>query len=237
MRIPKREDSKHLGWWAMVYTFLTLDDINISNKSVLVRVDINSPISPRNGKILDISRMRAIQDTLSDLKSAKVVLLAHQSRPGKRDFTTLKPHARVLRTLTRGRVRFIEDIFGPAARAAIKSTSINEILLLENVRFYAEENIEARPEKLKKTHLVKKLSPYFDLFVNDAFPAAHRSHPSLVGFTEVLPTVAGRVMERELNALNKSLNPDRPCAFVVGGSKVYTKLKIIENIIKNGKAD
>lgn len=221
----------------MGYTFLTLDDVNVSGKSILVRVDINSPISPRNGKILDISRMRAIQDTLNDLKSAKVVLLAHQSRPGKSDFTTLRPHAKVLRMLTGGRVRFVEGVFGPAARDAIKSTNIGEILLLENVRFYSEENIEVPPEKLVKTHLVRRLSPYFDLFVNDAFPAAHRSHPSLVGFAEVLPTVAGRVMERELNALNKSLNPDRPCAFVIGGGKVYTKLKIIENILKNGKAD
>ncbi|MFX1486648.1 MAG: phosphoglycerate kinase [Promethearchaeota archaeon] len=221
----------------MGYTFLTLDDVNVSGRSVLVRVDINSPISPRNGKILDISRMRAIQDTLNDLKPARVVLLAHQSRPGKSDFTTLRPHAKVLRTLTGGRVRFVEDIFGPTARDAIKSTNIGEILLLENVRFYSEENIEVPPENLVKTHLVRILSPYFDLFVNDAFPAAHRSHPSLVGFAEVLPTVAGRVMERELNALNKSLNPDRPCAFVIGGSKVYTKLKIIENILKNGKAD
>ena len=221
----------------MTKEFLTLDDFDLDDKPVLLRVDINSPIDPTTGEILDDTRMRSHIDTIKALRNTKLILLAHQSRPGKRDFTTLKPHARVLRTLTRGRVRFIEDIFGPAARAAIKSTSINEILLLENVRFYAEENIEARPEKLKKTHLVKKLSPYFDLFVNDAFPAAHRSHPSLVGFTEVLPTVAGRVMERELNALNKSLNPDRPCAFVVGGSKVYTKLKIIENIIKNGKAD
>lgn len=181
--------------------------------------------------------MRAIHDTLSDLKPAKVVLMAHQSRPGKDDFTTLRPHAKILRTLMGGRVRFVEDIFGPAAIDAIRSTNINEILLLENVRFYAEENTEAPPEELKKNRLVRKLSPYFDLFVNDAFPAAHRSHPSLVGFAEVLPTVAGRVMERELDALNKSLNPDRPCAFVIGGSKVYTKLKIIENILKNGKAD
>jgi phosphoglycerate kinase len=218
------------------YRFLTLDDVSTAGKKVLVRVDINSPIA-NSDTLLDTSRIKSILETLNRLRDAKVVLLAHQSRPGKRDFTTMKPHAEALRSIIDRPVKYVDDIFGSSARKAINELENGQILLLENVRFYSEELIEASPEKSAETIMVKTLSPLFDLFVNDAYAAAHRSQPSLIGFCKTLPTVAGKLMEKELSVLNKVLDPERPCIFVIGGAKVETKLKLLENILKNGKAD
>ncbi|WEU40924.1 MAG: phosphoglycerate kinase [Candidatus Odinarchaeum yellowstonii] len=221
----------------MKFKFLTLDDVSLANKRVLVRVDINSPIA-NNSTILETARIKSIIPTLDMLKDSKTVLLAHQSRPGKKDFTSLEPHAEVLKNLVDRPVKFIDDIFGSAARNAIKELKNGEILLLENVRFYSEEVAEdIPPEKQAQTIMVRKLTPLFDLFVNDAFAAAHRAQPSLIGFTYTLPTVAGKVMEKELSALNKVFDPERPAVFIIGGAKVDTKLEILKNILKNGKAD
>lgn len=221
----------------MRFEFLTLDDFELNDKRVLVRVDINSPIA-NNSTLLETTRIKAILPTLDTLKNSKVVLLAHQSRPGKKDFTSLTPHATALRSLMDRPVKFVDDIFGSTAQKAIKQLKNGEILLLENVRFYSEEVAEGiPPEKQANTLMVRRLSPLFDFYVNDAFAAAHRAQPSLIGFTYTLPTLAGRVMEKELTALNRIFNPERPSVFVVGGAKVDTKLAIIKNILKNGKAD
>lgn len=220
------------------FEFLTLDDVEVSGKKVLLRVDINSPIDPETLTILDDSRIKAILTTLKDLEDAAVVLMSHQSRPGKKDFTSLEPHVRILKKYLGDRVKFIDDIFGPAARKEIRKLPPGKILVLENVRFYSEENIEAPPKVLARTHLVRKLAHFFDLFVNDAFAAIHRSQPSLVGFAEVLPTVAGRLMEKELKALKKVLqNPEKPCVFFLGGAKVPDKMEIMLTALKKGKAD
>ena len=220
------------------FEFLTLDDVEVSGKKVLLRVDINSPIDPETLTILDDSRIKAIFTTLKDLEDAAVVLMSHQSRPGKKDFTSLEPHVRILKKYLGDRVKFIDDIFGPAARKEIRKLPPGKILVLENVRFYSEENIEAPPKVLARTHLVRKLAHFFDLFVNDAFAAIHRSQPSLVGFAEVLPTVAGRLMEKELKALKKVLqNPEKPCVFFLGGAKVPDKMEIMLTALKKGKAD
>ncbi len=221
----------------MKFKFLTLDDVSLANKRVLVRVDINSPIA-NNSTILETTRIKSILPTLEALKNSKTVLLAHQSRPGKKDFTSLEVHASVLKNLVDRPVKFIDDIFGTAARNAIKELKNGEILVLENVRFYSEEVAEdIPPENQAQTIMVKKLTPLFDLFVNDAFAAAHRAQPSLIGFTYTLPTVAGKVMEKELTVLNKIFDPERPAVFIIGGAKVDTKLEIVKNILKNGKAD
>jgi len=220
------------------FEFLTLDDVEVAGKKVLLRVDINSPIDPETLTILDDSRIRATLTTLKDLEDAAVVLMSHQSRPGKKDFTSLKPHALFLKKYLGDRVKFIDDIFGPAARKEIKKLPPGKILILENVRFYSEENIEAPPKTLARTHLVRKLAHFFDLFVNDAFPAIHRSQSSLVGFAEVLPTVAGRLMEKELKALQKVLqNPEKPCVFFLGGAKVPDKMEIMLTALQKRKAD
>jgi phosphoglycerate kinase len=136
------------------------------------------------------------------------------------------------------RVRFVDDVLGEKARSAIKSLKMGDVLVLNNLRTIDAENKEAPPEELAKTEIVKTLSPYFDLVVNDAFAAGHRSQPSLVGFGEVLPMVAGRLMERELAALNRVLeDPQRPCIFVLGGAKVEDRLPVMRRVLKDGIAD
>lgn len=219
--------------------FPTLDDVDVTGKTVLVRVDMNSPIDPRTGEILDDARIRECAPTIEELarKGAKVVVLAHQGRPGDEDFTTLERHAKKLEEVLGFPVKYIEDILGPAARESIRGLRSGEVLVLENIRFCAEENLNRLPEEQARTHLVRKLAELVDIYVNDAFGAAHRSQPSLVGFGELLPTVAGRLMERELRGLSRALSPERPCIYVLGGAKVDDSLKIIENVLGKGMAD
>lgn len=222
----------------MVFKFLTLDDVDLAGKTVFLRVDINSPIDPVSKRILDASRITETLDTIRELDEAKVVLGAHQSRPGKYDFTSLELHARVLQMYLSNRVRFVDDVLGEKARSAIKSLKRGDVLVLNNLRAIDSENKEAPPEELAKTDLVRTLAPYFDIVVNDAFAAGHRSQPSLVGFGEVLPMVAGRLMERELVALNRVLeDPQRPCIFVLGGAKVEDRLPVMRRVLKDGIAD
>ncbi|EHP88579.1 phosphoglycerate kinase [Methanotorris formicicus] len=227
--------------------FLTLDEFDFDGKTVLLRVDINSPIDLNTGEVLDDTRIKACKKTIEELcnKNARVVILAHQSRPGKKDFTTLEMHAEKLSEVLDREVRYIDDIFGSYARNAIKNMKDGEIILLENVRFLAEEVLkdwkkwnDITPKKQAETHLVKKLYPLCDYFVNDAFAAAHRAQPSLVGFAYYLPMIAGKIMEKELSILRKVLkNPERPCIFVLGGAKADDSIKVMKNVLKNGSAD
>lgn len=222
----------------MVFNFLTLDDVEVKGKTVFLRVDINSPLDPKTKRILDDSRIKAIEATLRDLKQAKVVLGAHQSRPGKYDFTNLEAHARVLQMYTTSKVSFVEDIDGIKAQEAIKTLQPGEILVLNNLRMHKDENLDAPPAELAKTGMVKNLAPYFDLTVNDAFAAAHRGSASLTAFGELMPLIAGRLMEKELNALNKVLyEPLRPCTYLLGGAKVDDRIPVIKRVLKDGIAD
>ena len=221
-------------------TIPTLDDIDVSNKKVLLRVDINSPVDKNTGKLLDDSRIKAHSYTIKTLleKGNAIVILSHQGRPGDDDFISLQQHAELLSKYVGTNVEFIEDIIGPYAIEKIKKIEKGQVYLLENVRLISEELIEAPPAQQAKTFLVRKLSPLFDVYVNDAFAAAHRSQPSLVGFPLVLPSAAGKIMEREVSALAKIFNPeDSPKIFVLGGGKVSDTLKIIEHLSKNRMAD
>ncbi len=227
-----------MGAARMEFDYLTLDDFELRDKRVLLRLDINAPLDPGTNQILDDSRIVAAVPTLDALAPAKVAVLSHQSRPGKDDFTSLQQHAAVLRKNCSQNVRFIDDVMGPAAREAIKEIRSGEVLVLDNVRFCAEENLEDKGEKLAKTNLVSRLAPLFDLYVNDAFAAAHRSQASLVGFPYLLPSAAGKLMEKELAALKRLIaKPDRPSTYVLGGAKVEDKVPVIENILSTGKAD
>jgi phosphoglycerate kinase len=222
----------------MPFDFLTLDDVDVSGRTVFLRIDINSPLDPVSKRILDDSRIRATLETLKDLEEARVVMGTHQSRPGKYDFTSLELHARVLQTHLGNRVSFVGDVMGEKAVAAIEALSPGGILLLENLRFVPEENVQAPPRELIETDFVKTLGPYFDLVVNDAFAAAHRSQPSLVGFGEVAPMVAGRLMEAELKAIDQVLvDPARPCVFVLGGVKVEDRIPAMRRVLGEGIAD
>ncbi len=221
-----------------MFDFLTINDVDVKGKRIFLRVDINSPLDPASKRILDDARIKATEATLKDLREAKVVLGAHQSRPGKFDFTNLEAHARVLQMYNNGGVKFVEDIDGPKAQDAIKALKVGEVLVLNNLRMNKDENLDAPPEKLAETELVKTLAPYFDLCVNDAFAAAHRGSASLTAFGEVMPMVAGRLMEKELSALNKVIyNPARPTVYLLGGAKVDDRLPVINRVLKDKIAD
>lgn len=221
----------------MTRDYLTIDDIDTKRKTVLCRLDLNSPMDP-NGIILDDSRFRSHHITLKELEDSKVVILSHQSRPGKSDFTTMEPHARLLSKLMKRNINYIDDIFGSHAIETIKKMSKGDIILLENTRFYSEESIERTPKDHKKTHMVRRLAAVCDIFLNDAFSVSHRSHLSVTGFTESLPSIAGRVMEKEIDSLNRGLScSERPCVYVLGGTKVDDSIKVTKNVLERGCAD
>jgi len=222
----------------MEFDYLTLDDFEFKDKRVLLRLDMNSPLDPATNRILDDSRIKAAKSTLKSLKDARTVVLSHQSRPGKDDFTSLQQHADMLQKVCSQRVKFVEDVIGPSARDAIRATEKGEVLVLDNVRLCAEENLEDKGQKLVKTNLISRLAPLFTLYVNDAFATAHRAQASLVAFPYVLPSAAGRLLEKELSALNQLLTePRRPSTYLLGGAKIEDKVPVIENILGSGKAD
>lgn len=221
--------------------FLTLDDVKVKDKVVLVRVDFNSPVDPNSKKVLEDVRIRAHgETTIKELaeRGAKVVVLAHQGRKGDPDFMPLKQHAEILSKILGKPVKYVDDVFGEKAKAAIKNLKSGEILVLDNVRMFAGETKEGTPEEHAKTDLVKNLAPLADLFVNDAFAAAHRAHVSIIGFTAVLPSAAGRIMERELKSLGRILEkPEKPCLFILGGAKADDSLEISKYVLDNKIAD
>lgn len=221
----------------MTRDYLTIDDIELKSKTVLCRLDLNSPMDP-NGIILDDSRFRSHIITLRELEDSKVVILSHQSRPGKSDFTTLEPHARQLSKLMKRKINHIDDIFGSHAIEAIKKMNKGDIILLENTRFYSEESLERAPKDHKKTHMVRHLASVCDIFLNDAFSVSHRSHLSVTGFTETLTSIAGRIMEKEIDSLNRGMScSERPCVYVLGGAKVDDSIKVTNNVLERGCAD
>lgn len=221
--------------------FLTLDDFDVKDKVVLVRVDFNSPVDPQTKKIIDDTRIRAHgETTIKELseRGAKVVVLAHQGRPGDPDFIPLKQHAQILSEILGKPVKFVDDVYGEMAKKAIRELKSGEILVLDNVRNFPREAKDAPPEEHAKSELVVNLAPLADLFVNDAFAAAHRSHASIVGFTVVLPSAAGRIMERELKALGRVMeNPEKPCIYILGGAKADDSLRISKHVLDNNIAD
>lgn len=217
--------------------YLTMSDVVLDDKRVLVRVDFNSPMDD-NGNILDDKKIKSHLPTLQSLEHSKVVLMSHQGRPGDEDYTTLEAHAKLATELLGREVTYEDDIFSSCARNAIKSLTQGEILLLENTRFNAEEIMNRSPEEQAKSQMVKKLHPLFDLFINDAFSVSHRSQCSVVGFTEILPSIAGILMDKEITGLDKALKcHEHPAIFVLGGAKANDSIKAISNILKRDGAD
>ncbi|AEH23726.1 phosphoglycerate kinase [Pyrococcus yayanosii] len=215
-----------------------LEDFDYSGKTVFLRADLNSPM--KDGKIISDARFRAVLPTIRYLleNGAKVVVATHQGKPYGEDYATTEEHARILGELLGQEVEYVEDIFGRYAREKIKTMKPGDVIMLENLRFTAEEVKQKPLEDCEKTFLVKKLSPLIDYVVNDAFAAAHRSQPSLVGFARLKPMVMGRLMEREIKALSKAYeSEERPRVYVLGGAKVDDSLRVAENVLKKGKAD
>ncbi|EKF40506.1 phosphoglycerate kinase [Nitratireductor indicus C115] len=209
--------------------FKTLDDLtDIVGKRVLVRVDLNVPV--QDGHVSDTTRIERIAPTLAELsdKGAKVILLAHFGRPkGKPDpAASLQPIAYAVETTLDRRIHFAKDCIGAPAAEAIAEMANGDILLLENTRFHAGE------EK-NDPAFAKALAENGDIYVNDAFSAAHRAHASTEGLAHLLPSYAGRTMQAELEALEKGLgDPARPVLAIVGGAKVSTKIDLLMNLVK-----
>ena len=206
--------------------FRTLDDVDVTGKRVLLRVDLNVPTE--NGKVADVTRLERAAPTILEIsgKGGKVILLSHFGRPKKRDAKdTLKPVAAKLAEIIRRPVAFADDCVGPPAETAIKAMKPGDILCLENTRFHPEE------EK-NEPAFVAKLAKLGDIYVNDAFSAAHRAHASTEGLAHKLPAYAGRAMQAELEALSQALeNPERPLVAIVGGAKISTKLDLLGNLL------
>src|SRR5947208_11189343 len=206
--------------------FKTLDSANLSGKRVLVRVDLNVPME--NGKITDATRIERIVPTIMEIgdKGGKVILLAHFGRPKGRDpKESLKPVVAELHHILKRHVGFADDCVGEAAEKAVAAMKDGDVLLLENTRFHKEEekNDPAFADQLAKLG---------DIYVNDAFSAAHRAHASTEGLARKLPAYAGRSMQAELEALTKILQtPIRPLAAIVGGAKVSTKLDLLGSLL------
>ena len=207
--------------------YLTLDTFPLRGKTVLVRADLNVPT--QNGVVTDASRIERLLPTLRELAKAncKIVVLSHFGRPdGKvNPKYSLRPIAVELEKHLKQPVAFAEDCIGEKASAAVKSLAAGQVLVLENTRFYPGE-------EANDPAFAKSLASLGDVFVNDAFSAAHRAHASTEGIAHLLPSVAGRLMQAELDALSKALsNPTRPLAAIVGGSKISTKLDLLNNLI------
>ncbi len=221
--------------------YLTLDDVLVKDKIVLVRVDFNSEVNPNTKEVSSDVRIRAHgETTIKELaeKGAKVVVLAHQGRKGEADFIPMKQHAEILGRILGRQVKFVNDIYGESAKEEIRNLASGEILVLGNVRGFDGETKKGTPDEHSKTVFVHNLAPLADLFINDAFAAAHRGHVSMVGFTAVLPSVAGRIMERELKSLSRALEkPEKPCVYVMGGAKADDSLEISKYVLSNGIAD
>ncbi len=218
--------------------FLTIEDLSPEGKTILIRADINTPVDPKTGTLIERMRIEEAAITLRDLSKSKVVLCSHQGRVGREDYIPLDQHAAALTETLGKRVEFVDDIYGPYARKRISDMNVGEILLLDNLRFSAEEANEYPPEAAAKTQIVHKLSPCFDAFVLDAFPTAHRAHPSVVGFPQFLPTAGGRLVVKELKAMNRIQQIAKgPFTAVLGGSKVSDRIEAISALIENKRAD
>ena len=231
----------------MKFGIYTIDDFNYDDKVVLCRVDLNSPLDRDAGRLRDTTRIRLCAPTINELSSlgAKLVLLAHQGGDLEyKNYYSTEPHAEVISNLIGKRVMFIDDVCGPAAREAIKRLNKGEILLLDNVRFMAEEmtlfetKLKLSREDQAKTIVIRKLAPLADLYVCDAFAALHRSQPTLVGFEELLPSAMGRLFEREIAALgNIAENPAHPCVYILGGAKIQDAFLMMGTALSSGAAD
>ena len=209
-------------------TFRTLDDLDLEGRTALIRVDLNVPV--REGRVTDATRIDAVLPTIRDVLAAggRPVLLAHFGRPKGRRVPemSLEPLRETLAERLGAPVAFASDCVGAPAEAALDALEPGEVLLLENTRFHPGE-------AANDPHMAHGLAALGDVYVNDAFSAAHRAHASTEGVARLLPAAAGRLMQKELEALGAALShPERPVMAVVGGAKVSTKLDLLANLIE-----
>ena len=208
--------------------FRTLDDLDLRGKRVLLRADLNVPME--NGRVSDMTRIERTVPTIRELagKGARVIVLSHFGRPkgGPDPKLSLRPVAEALQRALGAPVAFGEDCVGEAAEKTVAALKDGEVALLENLRFHPEE------EK-NDPAFARRLAVLGDLYVNDAFSAAHRAHASTEGLAHLLPAAAGRLMQEELEALGRALeHPERPVAALIGGAKISTKLDLLGNLLR-----
>jgi len=224
-----------------------MDDFDYRGKTVLLRVDINSPIDPKTKKIVNDNRIQKSIPTIKKLidSGAKVAMIAHQG--DTLDYQNLIPldeHAERLTDLLGVKIEYIDDVAGIAAVEKIKSLKEGEIVLLGNLRYLSEEistfetAVKLKPEEMLDTYLVRRLRPHVDMYINEAFAAAHRNAPSMVAFQEFLPTAAGEIMFKEISELDKVMSkPEKPSVFCLGGAKISDAFGMMEQVLENGTAD
>ena len=218
--------------------YLTVDDLRLDGATVLLRLDINSPLV--DGRIQGKDRIQASAETIDALaaKGARTVILAHQGRKGGDDFTSMREHAEVIDAATTCDVDFVADVAGPVALEAIKKMPKASALMLDNVRGLDEENKKGTPEQMAQFSYVRTLANVAQYYVNDGFSVAHRAQASNVGFPELLPSAAGVVMDRELTALAQAVDePEAPLVYVLGGAKPEDSIAVMKANFASGKLD
>ncbi|MEM0139192.1 MAG: phosphoglycerate kinase [Ferroplasma sp.] len=229
------------------FPFYTMDDFSFSGKTVYLRIDINSPMNPVSGEILDDTRFHFYLDTIQELENSKVVIVSHQGRPGDNDFTGLRLHSDRLSKIIGRNVKFIDALFGSQVKKEISSMKNGDILMLENSRFYSEEvAIKFDDETMANTNIVKALSGLFDYYIIDAFATVHRPQTTLTGFKHIAPNIAGRLMESEIKHIDEfKMSELKPKIAVLGGAKISDAIKssklfmeknIVDDIILGGVA-
>lgn len=231
----------------MRFGIYSLDDFDVAGKTVLCRIDINQPVDKEKRTLKSIQRITACVPTIRELsdKKAKVVLMAHQGSDIEyKNFYCTEPHAAVLSDLLGREVKWVADVCGPTAIQMIMELKDGEILLLDNVRFCSEEQtlfemkLQLTHEQQAQTQVVQKLAPLAQLYVCDAFAAAHRDQPTLCGFEQLLPSAMGRLFEEEYCVISSLMQePKHPCTFVLGGSKVSDAFMMMETVLQSGAAD
>lgn len=224
----------------------SVDQVDVKNKFVLFRPDINSPVN-KEGKIINLNRINQTLPTLNYLlnNGARVAIIAHQG--DVLDYQNLMPleeHAKELSKLTGKNISYIDDVCGDYAIEQIKKIKPGEAIILGNLRYLSEEMssfeeyVQLNSEEMKKVYLIRRLAPLFDLYINDAFAAAHRAAPSMIGFQALLPSAAGFLFFKEYTMLSKVLsNPEKPVTFIFGGAKVSDSFSIMEKILADNIAD
>jgi len=221
----------------MVVSIPTLDDLELYGKRVFLRADMNVPLD-EDGNVIDATKIKEAVDTIKELleNDVRLVVGTHQGKPGSRDFVPTDFHAEMLGKELGVSIEKIDGVACKCARDVISKIEPGELVLLENLRFHAEENLELSPEKAINTSLVRRLAPLFDVYVNDAFHASHRSQPSLVGFPYLMPSAAGRIMERMLIETEGLENSGGRRIYVLGGGKISDKFNVMIHALATNRA-
>ena len=225
----------------------TIDDFEFKGKTVILRIDINSPIDPKTKRIVNENRINKSIPTIRELlkEGAKLAILAHQGDTlDYHNLISLEEHAEKLSEKLGKKVKYIDDVAGPAAQEMVKNLKNREAVLLGNVRYLTEEvstfenAVKLKPKEMLGTYIVRHLAPLADFYVNDAFAAAHRNSPSMVAFEEILPSAAGYQLVNEVSALTKVMqDPEKPAIFVLGGLKISDAFGMMKQVLENGTAD